>query len=76
MRMLCMLVEFSLHSFPTRSNELEPWLTTQEVKDAETTTNSISSSLVQVILSVLALVVILNVLVLLLSLSVLYNQGP
>ena len=70
-----MLVEFSPHSFLTRLNELESWAIMQEVKDAETTTNS-SSSLVLVILSVLALVVILNVLVLLLNLSVLYNQGP
>ena len=74
MRMLC-TEEYNLHSFPSRSNELELWSTTQEVKDAETTTNS-SSSLVLVILSVLALVVILSVLVLLLILSVLYNQGP
>ena len=74
MRMLC-TGEFNPHSYPSKSNELEPWLTTQEVKDAETTTNSSSNSLVLVILSVLALEVILSALVLLLILSVLYNQG-
>ena len=78
-------VDVNPHSYPSRSNELEPWSTTLEVQDVETTTNR--SSLVLVILSALVLVlsvlvldldlVILSVLVLVLViLSVLYNQGP
>ena len=81
-------VDVNPHSYPSRSNELEPWSTTLEVQDVETTTSR--SSLVLVILNVLVLdLVILSVLVLVLDLvilsvlvlvlvilSVQYNQGP
>ena len=79
-------VDVNPHSFPSKSNELEPWSTTLEVQDVETITSR--SSLVLVILNVLVLdlvilsvlvldLVILSVLVLVqVILSVQYNQGP